>query len=74
MEELQVDLGGISGIKDLLLYIKEDEKVLKAFEMMSQYNVHGIPVLDAEGKIIGNISVSDMRVSWFEVILIFSTL
>jgi len=59
--ELQMDLGGISGIKDLLLYIKESEPTEKAFEMMRTYNVHGIPVLNDDGKIVGNISVGDMR-------------
>jgi len=59
--ELQVDLGGISGIKDLLLYIKEDEPIEKAFDIMNKYNVHGVPVLNHDGVIIGNISVSDMK-------------
>jgi len=59
--EFQMDLGGISGIKDLLLYIKEDEPIEKAFEIMQKYNVHGIPVLKQAGTIVGNISVSDMK-------------
>jgi len=59
--EFQMDLGGISGIKDLLLYIKEDEPIEKAFEIMQKYNVHGIPVLNQAGTIVGNISVSDMK-------------
>jgi hypothetical protein len=59
---LQSQIGGISGLKDLLLYINEEDPVQKAFELMQKYNVHGIPVLDKEGKLVGNISVSDMRV------------
>lgn len=46
----------------LLLHIKEDEPILNAFKLMDQFNVHGIPVLDKDGKIVANISVSDMKV------------
>lgn len=67
--ELEKLLGGTSGLKDLLLHIKEEEPAQKAFELMQQFNVHGVPVLDKDGKIVGNISVTDLQVflyKWFE--------
>jgi len=59
--QLQKELGGICGIRNLLLFIREDEPVQKAFEFMNTYNVHGVPVLDLDEKIVGNISVSDIK-------------
>lgn len=47
---------------NLLLSIKDTDPVLKAFQLIQQFNVHGVPVLDKDGKIVANISVSDMKV------------
>lgn len=59
-------IGGLGGVKNLL-FIEEDQTVEKAFEIMQKYNVHGVPVLNKEGILVGNISVSDMRVCSFEI-------
>jgi len=58
--ELQQILGGVGGMKNLLLSITEEEPVEKAFEIMKNYNVHGVPVLGKDGKLVGHISVSDL--------------
>lgn len=73
--ELEKDIGGIGGLKQLLLYITEDDPVVKAFEIMQKYNIHGVPVLSKDGQIIGNISASDMKVpqSELHILLILST-
>jgi CBS domain-containing protein len=60
--ELSIQVGGVGGLKQLLITVKEDDKVEKAFGLMEQYKVHGIPVLDASGRIVGNISVTDLQV------------
>lgn len=59
--ELEKDLGGIGGLKQLLLSINEEDTVEKAFSIMQKYNIHGVPVLNKEGKLIANISASDMK-------------
>lgn len=61
--ELESEVGGVGGLKHLLITVKLDDKVEKAFTLMEQYNVHGIPVLDNSGQIFGNISVSDLKVN-----------
>jgi CBS domain-containing protein len=45
-----------------LLKVKEDEPVLKAFLLMRQKGIGGLPVVDASGKhAVGNISIRDIQ-------------
>jgi len=56
----QLGLGGIDGFHQVLS-IKESDSVLAALSIISKHNVHGLPVIDAEGKLVGNISVRDLK-------------
>lgn len=52
---------------NLLLHIGENEPIKKAFELIRDFNVHAIPILNKEGKIVGDISVSDLQVSYLYI-------
>jgi CBS domain-containing protein len=44
------------------LQINEDQPVLKAFQLMREKGVGGLPVMDTNGaKAIGNISIRDVQ-------------
>jgi CBS-domain-containing membrane protein len=60
--ELQSNLGGVSGKVGLIQSVYEDEKIGKAFKMIDDYNIHGVPVLNRKDQLVGNVSVTDMKV------------
>jgi CBS domain-containing protein len=46
----------------LLVQVKENEPVLKAFQLMQKNKIGGLPVVDSSGNhAIGNISISDVQ-------------
>jgi predicted transcriptional regulator len=57
----EVNLGGLANDLSQVLTIKEEETVLAAFSLIAKYNIHGIAVISKEGKLIGNISVRDLK-------------
>jgi len=57
----EAKLGGLGGMSNLLLSVTVDEPVHKAFTLMNNFNVHGVPVLDSDGKLYGNISLTDFK-------------
>ncbi len=42
------------------VYVKTSDDVVKAIELMNQYNVDGVPVVDEEGKVIGVVTKTDI--------------
>lgn len=58
---------GKQSIKDLglasasVVSVKESDRALDAFKLMSEHNISGLPVLNSEGSLVGNISESDLR-------------
>jgi len=44
-----------------VLMVYDDETVLAAFSMIEKYNVQGVAVVNRDGILIGNISVSDLK-------------
>jgi len=56
----QLGLGGIEGFHQVLS-IKDTDTVLAALSTISKYNVHGLPVVDSDGKLVGNLSVRDLK-------------
>lgn len=69
----QLNLGGIEGFHQVIC-VKAHESLLGALSIIGKaylshflnekekYNIHGLPVLDEYGKLIGNLSVSDLKV------------
>lgn len=44
------------------MQVKEDEPVLRAFQLMQEKGIGGLPVVDESGKkAIGNISIRDVQ-------------
>eukprot|EP01114_Cavostelium_apophysatum_P014986 TRINITY_DN4000_c0_g1_i1.p1 TRINITY_DN4000_c0_g1~~TRINITY_DN4000_c0_g1_i1.p1 ORF type:complete len:333 (+),score=66.21 TRINITY_DN4000_c0_g1_i1:105-1001(+) len=54
-------IGGVTGMPHLLLGVRENEPISKAFTLMKTCNVHGVPVFDENGRVCGNISLSDFK-------------
>jgi len=59
---------GRQTIKDLnlgkmgsIISICETDKAVDAFRLMCKHNISGLPVVSADGKLVGNISESDLR-------------
>jgi len=44
-----------------MISVREDEKAVEAFRLMSKHNISGLPVVNADGKLVANISESDLR-------------
>lgn len=53
------DLG--LGKKDKLLSISTDKRAIDAFRAMCDNNISGLPVLGTDGKLVGNISETDLQ-------------
>jgi len=49
------------GYKDTVLSIKTSDRVIDAFNIINDYKIHGLAVVDATGKLIDNISASDLK-------------
>jgi len=45
-----------------LLFVKEDQRAVDAFKIMSDNNVSGLPILDTNGLLVDSISIRDLRV------------
>lgn len=41
--------------------VHEDEPVLQAFKLMRQEGFGGVPVVESDGKAVGNISIRDIQ-------------
>ena len=46
---------------DGIISVNEDDKAVDAFRLMSKHNISGLPVVSADGKLVGNISESDLQ-------------
>ena len=42
------------------VYVKTSDDVVKAIELMKEYNVDGVPVVDEEGKLVGVVTKTDI--------------
>tara|TARA_R110002050_G_scaffold77957_3_gene166443 strand:- start:2967 stop:3833 length:867 start_codon:yes stop_codon:yes gene_type:complete len=49
------------GYKDCVYSVKESEAVATGFQTMLEHHVSGLAVLDAGGKVVGNLSATDMK-------------
>jgi CBS domain-containing protein len=64
----QLDAGIDATLEQLHLGMKKvfsvncEDRTLDALQMMQQHDISGIAVLDEQGKIMGNVSVSDVKV------------
>jgi len=56
----QLNLGGIEGFHQVIC-VKTYETLLAALSIIEKYKVHGLPVLDEHDKLVGNLSVSDLK-------------
>jgi len=56
----QLNLGGVDNFHQVIA-IKETDTLLAAYSIIERFNIHGLPVLDKDGKIVGNISVRDLK-------------
>ena len=45
-----------------VISVKEDDVAIAAFELMVSANVQGVAVVDSEGRLVGNLSVRDLKV------------
>ena len=45
-----------------VLSVKEDDTAIVAFELMVMNNVQGVAVVDSEGKLVGNVSIRDLKI------------
>jgi len=50
-------LTGTSGV----VYVKETDKIIDAFHHICTNNFYGVGILNSENKLVGNLSVSDLR-------------
>jgi CBS domain-containing protein len=57
----QLHAGGLGGLTRLLISVKESDTMQTAFSKILQYNIHAVAVTDNEGKLVANISVSDLQ-------------
>jgi len=56
----QLNLGGIEMFHQVIS-ITESDSLLAALSIIQKYNIQGLPVVDVDGKIVGNFSVSDIK-------------
>jgi len=54
-------VGEIHGAIRKVLTIKEDVPAIEAFKMMTNEGVSGLAVVNADGKLLGNISIRDLK-------------
>lgn len=52
--------GGLGTIKSIYS-VNEDTMLLQVFKMLALKKIHGCPVVDKQGKLVGNLSVSDLQ-------------
>lgn len=56
----QLNLGGVENFHQVIS-ITESDSLLAALSIIEKYNIHGLPVVDTDGRIVGNFSVSDIK-------------
>jgi len=56
----QLNLGGIENFHQVIS-ITESDSLLAALSIIQKYNIQGLPVVDVDGRIVGNFSVSDIK-------------
>lgn len=59
VKELQLGLGEVFSVSS-------DKQAIDAFKLMVEKGVSAVGVVDAEGRLLGNVSVSDLRVIGFD--------
>jgi len=47
--------------KSGVIWVKETDKVVDALSTVTKYGIYGVAVLNSDGKIVGNLSASDLR-------------
>jgi CBS domain-containing protein len=55
------DLNLVNPLGKSVHFISVNESALAAFQKMKQQNVHALAILNEDGKLVGNISASDLR-------------
>ncbi len=47
-------------------YVREDDPLEKLLQVMFRYDINEIPVVDAEGRIVGNLNMLEILAAWLE--------
>jgi CBS-domain-containing membrane protein len=45
-----------------VISVSEDDKALDAFYLMVERDIQGLAVIDKEGKLVGNLSIRDLKI------------